>query len=148
MRSLAPPPFLHAADAVAHAPWWVTTLCLAAGVGVGVALTSGGDIVRKLRGGDARPFEVRRWGARDNSFWAEIEAHDGRDAASGSWSLVSDAGPVALTVELLPKSGSRARAGLIGDWPAGQAAQWLEHRPPNGPVVIVALPADRKQAAP
>ncbi|MGE5597430.1 MAG: hypothetical protein ACM3S1_15495 [Hyphomicrobiales bacterium] len=125
-------PFLHPADAASHAPAWLLALCLVGGAGVGLAITSGGTIVRRLHPPvpPAR-FVLQRWGARDGSCWAEIEDRQpGPELPVDGWRVRTNAGRLLpATIELLPGTGRRL--GLVVALEPGDAPSAVEYLPPG-----------------
>lgn len=109
--------FLHAADAMSHAATWYMAACAAAGAALGIVLSSGGGLARRaLRRPTAAAFELRAWGVRDGTWWAEVERTATRRHALpvDGWRLVTDAGePRIPAVEPMANNASRHRFGLV-----------------------------------
>ncbi len=119
-------PFLHAADAFAHAPPWLMVLLVAGGAAVGIALTSGGAALRRLR---ERHPGVRLVAANQHAgAWAAEVEVEGTAAPAGGWQVRTRNGHwLAPEVEVLPGDGAQ-RLGLVvrleGD--DAVAELWLE----------------------
>lgn len=105
-------PFLHAADAATHAPPWTLALLLVGGAAAGLMLTSGGDMLRRLRGAVAEPVRLLRWGRRDAAWWAEVDVSGEGVPVDGWRVLTRDGRTLTPTVEVL-RTGSRRRLGLV-----------------------------------
>lgn len=111
------PLFLHAADAMSHAATWYMAACAAAGAVLGVALSSGGTLVRRALRRPARAsFELCAWGVRDGSWWAEVERAvppDDRLPVDG-WRLITGGGDALVpSVEPMRGDAARQRFGLV-----------------------------------
>ncbi|MCK9520283.1 MAG: hypothetical protein M0R74_14850 [Dehalococcoidia bacterium] len=106
-------PSLHVADAATHAPLWMMVLLVLAGAGLGVVLTSGGGMLRRLhREGDGPAMHLLRWGRRDDTWWGEVEVGAGSLLVDG-WHVRTRSGRVlAPAVEVVREAPPRT-LGLV-----------------------------------
>lgn len=123
------PPFLHPADAFAHAPPWMMALLVAGGAAFGLALTSGAGIVRKVRG--PRPAVRLVASNQHTGAWtAEVEVA-GQEAPASGWQVRTRNGrQLEPVVEVLPGDGA-PRLGLVVRLDASDAVTELRFEQPG-----------------